>query len=116
MSSDAITQYKCSAPNATYLFDVQGNGDVTLRVVDISQNNLFTKTYSAEVLGPLKITRSLVEKDTGFVLMKLVAEKLLPDSCRPTFFTKVTVETCLATLKEVTSEFKPRTPPQSARK
>ena len=101
-------QYQCRTFESIYLFQVKNEGDLTLKILDLSQKCLFKRVFSSQDLDLLRIDQILAKGNFTTVLEKLVEKHLLPEEHRLPVLKEVTQKACEKVLQQAIDQFKPK--------
>jgi len=101
-------QYQCRTFESIYLFQVKNEGDLTLKILDLSQKCLFKRAFSSQDLGLLRVDQILAKGNFTTVLEKLVEKQLLPEEHRLPVPKEVTQKACEKVLQQAIDQFKPK--------
>ena len=101
-------QYQCRTFESIYLFKVKNEGELTLKVLDLSQKCLFKRAFSSQDLDLLRIDQILAKGNFATVLEKLVEKHLLPEEHRLPIPKEVTQKACEKVLQQAIDQFKPK--------
>ena len=108
MSSLNAVRYQYRTFESTCLFKVKSEGDISLKILDLSQKCLFKKTFSSKKVSFSGIEELLAKGNFTSVLERLVEKSLLPKKHLVPSSAKVTQETCEKVLDQIIEQFKPK--------